>query len=391
MRKLGVVIFGASVFDHHPNLDNPRFLRSAREFQKLFRENVVLADRRPRLLDLFDKPFSPSETIIKITDFVSSNLDTIVVYYCGHGDAPRDREYRVFLRKSQRKRRSGTLLDIPGLILDIERISAQKQIFFVLDACFSGDVIRQMSEFMDAGGIDAIADRALQESLSHSGIAIPAATRGLDPALAKERDETTLFTGAIMSCIYDGIDLLRSQPTLSWNDIRDYVARTTRERLGSEAPVPKIISLDDRHGDITRIPFFYNKAYAPMVEEEPSATIDSKVELLYWLDIKDRKDPCDFGLFLRKFPSGVYVPLARRRIRDLISNETNPEAIEQFEHDYRDIADIASCESRLAALRWRALNQPTTGDSVDYIEKLRAFVERFEGTLEMRGRSVAPS
>ena len=34
------------------------------------------------------------------------------------------------------------------------------------------------------------------------------------------------------------------------------------ERLGGDAPIPKIVSLDDKYADITRVPFFKNLAYA---------------------------------------------------------------------------------------------------------------------------------
>lgn len=127
MRKFGVALLGASVFDYHRALNNARFLQSARAFQKLFREEFVIGRQRPRFLDLFDKDFPAGVVITKVTNFIAGDLDTVVIYYCGHGDVSREKEYRVLLKKSQREIRSGTLLDVRGLILDIQRFSAKKR------------------------------------------------------------------------------------------------------------------------------------------------------------------------------------------------------------------------------------------------------------------------
>jgi hypothetical protein len=157
MAKLGVVIFGASVYDNHRELNNPRFANSAKEFKKLLADSEIFADcKTEKILDLYNEPDSPSDTLIKIADFVDDKkLDNIIIYYCGHGDIPREKnEYRVFLRKSKRDLRHATLLNMIGLIRDVQRIADRRKIYFVLDSCFSGSAIDQTREFMDAGGAD---------------------------------------------------------------------------------------------------------------------------------------------------------------------------------------------------------------------------------------------
>jgi len=304
MPKVGVVIFGASTYDYHSELNNPRFANSAQLFVKTIGDPDIVPDCSVRSLNLYDQPARPSETLEKITDFVSEDFDTVIIYYCGHGDISRAfGEYRVFLRNSRRDRRHGTMLDVIGLIRDVERISAQKTIFFVLDACYSGSVISQ--EFMDAGGAEALIDRSLWETITQRGIAVFAATSGLDVALAKKSDKLSLFTGAFVHCLNNGIACQRDAKMLSWLDVRDEIVRSTRERLGQDAPVPKITSLDEKHGDVTRLPFFLNRAYMP--SEKPAVT----TEELYWRNLPDDAPLTVLHDFLAKFPDGIFAPLAR--------------------------------------------------------------------------------
>ncbi|MFL9826599.1 PAN domain-containing protein [Rhodoplanes sp. SY1] len=378
MDKLGIVVLGASTFEFHPDLDNPRFLYSAREFLKALRGNNVAADRKPEILDLFDRPYAPDETIDRIADFASRPLDGIVVYYCGHGDAPRDKEYRVFLRKSKRERRNATLLSVQGLIHDVERVAIRKQLVFVLDACYSGEVIKQMSEYMDAAGAETLLRRAFADSIAHMGTAIVAAAGGEQPALAKHEDELTLFTGAVVNCLRDGVSDLSGQPTLSWSDVRNFVETTTRARLGSDAPVPQIYSPADHGSGVAGVPFFENKAH-----RTPAAQSSSDKELVYWLDIRDSRDPADIGTFLRKFPTGTYAPLARIKVRELARTQTDPVVLERFMREHPALAEATSCRRHLAALRWAVLRtspaEPTKGSAREtMIDQLREFVLEFQ-------------
>ncbi len=47
------------------------------------------------------------------------------------------------------------------------------------------------------------------------------------------------------------------------------------------------------------------------------STVTQELELVYWKDIKESDDVADLQLFVEKFPSGIYVDLARRRLRKL--------------------------------------------------------------------------
>jgi len=126
MRTLGLVLLGASQYEHHKELNNPRFANSSREFRKLATDAEINLDRTTEVLDLYNKPLLPSDVATRVTDFIAKDFDDFIVYYCGHGDVGRrEGDYRVFLRQSHRNRRHGTLLHIAGLIHDIQGMSSR--------------------------------------------------------------------------------------------------------------------------------------------------------------------------------------------------------------------------------------------------------------------------
>ena len=54
-----------------------------------------------------------------------------------------------------------------------------------------------------------------------------------------------------------------------------------------------------------------------------AALLAQELELLYWKDIGESDDPADYKRFLQKFPAGIYVDLARRKLKLLGSASGN--------------------------------------------------------------------
>jgi Domain of unknown function (DUF4189)/Caspase domain len=365
MRRLGIVIFGASVYDNHDALSNPRFAASANEFLKICTDRKIVAEASPKVLNLFDRTFSAGDITTKIAEFLSHGYDYVIIYYCGHGDVPRRADYRVFLRTSQRKLR-GTLLSVPTLINDLEGILAGKKVFIVLDACFSGEVIQQLGEFMDAGAATSLIEENLFDSLPQTGTAVFAAS--LDVALAKKEDKLTVFTGAIVECLRGGIVQLSHQRTLSWLEVRNHIADTIRARLGPDAPNPKIWSRDDRHGDVTRMPFFTNHAHVPTTIETTLA--DREIEHFFWKRIPENAELSIFDDFLYRFPNGNYASVALAQIKAQIESKTAKE-LDRFLSDYPDSKGRKFARSRLAAIEWERIGHSSN------VAELESFINNY--------------
>jgi hypothetical protein len=242
MRRLGVIILGASKYDHWKSLDNPRFAESAKEFRELLTDEAVIGKREVRVLSLFDEPHPPDKVTIDIINFLSeAEPDDVVLYYCGHGDLTlkERREYFVYLRGTQNIAIPATALKISDLAENLERYLIGKRVFVVLDACFAGS------------GIVAWVNKAIVATAL-------AATEGRDIALARTGDPRTVFTGAIADVLRNGIATRGEAPQLSWRDVFEHVYKVTQEQ---QAPTPRMLQTRGPEGDVSEIPFFINKAY----------------------------------------------------------------------------------------------------------------------------------
>jgi hypothetical protein len=235
-----------------------------------------------------------------------------------------------------------------------------------------------MKEFMDAGGAASMYENPFEDLSRSSGIAVFAATRGSDVALAKKEDSLTLFTGNFVNALKNGIAYRSDQALLSWLDIRDYIVRATYERLGGDAPIPKIVSLDDKYADITRVPFFKNLAYAGPSTSSSRAKLPRKSrkiisqeesEYHFWSRIPDYADAEVYDDFLRKFPSGTYHLVAFALLKAKLEQKNRDELV-QFVTDSPRSRALPFARARLELLHWQQLR-----DSGD-IAPIEAFLAK---------------
>lgn len=366
MRKLGIVVFGASRYDCHSHLDNPRFLASAQQFKKITTDRQIFADCQTETLDLYDQALSLSESLDKIIDFISKDHDDIIVFYCGHGDVGiRDGDYRVFLRSSNRERRH-SLLNIVVLINDVKRLAQRKRVYFILDACYSGAAVSGM-ETMDFGGAEALIDRRLFEAVTDngSGTAVLTASGSFGVALAKQEDELTLFTGAFVRCLGEGLIHRPHASAFSWLDLKDDIIRVTRDRLGPNAPIPRLTSFSESVSDITRVPFFTNRAF-----QTNGGGGEQSTELLYWKSISDESPAYVIEDFLAKFPNGVFAVPARALLIGRI-NRFDEKELDGHLLDHPRSPVKKQIDDRSARLKWSRLQTSAN------IAELEKFLQRF--------------
>lgn len=388
MQRLGIVLFGANTFDNHKELNDRRFAHSAKELRKVLTDQSINRGRETEVLDIYNKPLLPNDAASRIIDFIGGkDCDDFIVYYCGHGSIGlRDGDYRVLLRQSNRIRRHNSLLHIKGLIQDIQGIPEPKRVYFILDACYSGSAISDM-EIMDAGGAETLIDRSLSEAVEGgNGTAVLAASGKLAVAYVKQQDKLTLFTGALVRCLRDGIVHKSNSSTLSWLDIKDEIIRTTRDRLGPDAPIPRLTSFGDEVVDITRVPFFENRAYKPRTAGGDTwVPLDDRTsEHLYWRSITEKSPAYVFEDLLTRYPNGTFAAPARALLARQIDDFDEKKLVEHlFKHPH-SFAKGQAVE-RLITLKWDRLKTGTD------IAELERFVEEFpqsEFCGEARRRSI---
>ncbi|MDB5561755.1 MAG: uncharacterized protein JWN11_1173 [Hyphomicrobiales bacterium] len=273
--KLGIIILGASSFPQFPaarKLDNPSFGRSAAAFRQLFSIPGISLSGTPQVLDLFDSDEDPPHIIRRIRDFLKAapSLSDVLIYYCGHGDFLRDTQktYYLALRATEPDNEAFTALPLRQTRLSLDMQLARKRVFLVLDCCFAGQAV---TEWQSDGVGHVIEEQVFQVFPRRGTALIAASAKGL-PALAPGAEPLTMFTGALLQTISEGLSGLG--PQLSFRDV--FTATRTRiiDTYGASAAIPAIHAPHQPDGDISFDPFFANRAFVARAIEPTPAEIE---------------------------------------------------------------------------------------------------------------------
>jgi hypothetical protein len=264
-RTLGVIILGASVYPRFPSarhLDNDSFARSAAAFVNLFQDEKAIVFPRPVILDLFDSDDDPSSLVERIRQFIRNEqkLTDVLFYYCGHGEFLPDRRYYLTLKRTTPENEAFTGLPLRQMGITLEAPLASKRVFIVLDCCFAG---RAAKELMTTA-LGNLIEKDVLRPFPRRGRALIAASAAGEPAIAPEGEPLTMFTGALVDVVSNGI--AGEKRELSLRDIVDSVRIRINERHGSAGVAPQIHAPWQIEGDITELPFFVNRAFVPPPE-----------------------------------------------------------------------------------------------------------------------------
>jgi hypothetical protein len=259
-RKLGVVILGASTYPQFPStrkLDNETFARSAAAFRNMIADEVATVFGKPAILDLFDVDDDSASVLRRIKAFLKSELTLtdVILYYCGHGDFLRNRTYYLTLKATEFGNEAFTVLPLWQLKLALEEQLLRKRVFLVFDCCFSGQAAK---EWMSAG-IGQVIEEQVFQSFPKRGTALIAASASGGPAIAPEGESFTIFTGALINIVSNGV--AGEKRELSFRDILDAVRARISDIYGSSGVAPEIHAPQQDEGDITFTPFFVNRSF----------------------------------------------------------------------------------------------------------------------------------
>lgn len=260
--KLGVIILGASAFPHYPaarRLDNQSFARSARAFRALVEAPGAMLLGAPAVLDLFDAEDDPAQLVRRMRAFLKEPgaFTDVVIYYCGHGDflADAHKSYILTLRSTEPDNEAFTALPLRQMRLSLDSQLAMKRVFLILDCCFAG---RAATEWQADGIGHVIEDQVFQAFPKRGTALIAASAKGM-PAVAPEGEPTTMFTGALVDVVKDGLKGAKQQ--ISFREVFEAVKARIVDRYGARAAAPVIHAPHQPDGDISFDPFFINRGY----------------------------------------------------------------------------------------------------------------------------------
>jgi hypothetical protein len=251
----GLVILGASEFRSDRFHSNPSFLRSKEAFK-----GAVIASGIPsdRVLDLFNTKVLAGPLADRIDAFMRLHqpITDVIIYYCGHGDFTDGNDFYLALAETRKGREATEGLNLRHLRTDLGKWLTPRRVYLVLDCCHAAAALTQ-NQWMSGPLTDAIAEQIF-ESFPKNGTALLAAAPASAPAKAFSDEELTVFTGALVRVLRDGID--DGEPRLGFRRIFEKAEKIIKDERAGTAPLPELYPRTPDHADITETPIFLNSA-----------------------------------------------------------------------------------------------------------------------------------
>lgn len=191
-KRSSAVIIGASRFSHLEDIPSVR--NNVRTLGWLLTENGFSGFRRERLSILLDPP--DVQTVYRrLRDAANSTDDTLLIYFAGHGRiGGTQNDLYLCVSKTDPDELWCSAFPYEELRRVVRESPARKRLI-ILDCCFSGRAINDMS------GLGAIHDQTII-----SGTYVLTATSANNVALAPDGETYTSFTDALLRVLYHGID-----------------------------------------------------------------------------------------------------------------------------------------------------------------------------------------
>ncbi|SHI00498.1 caspase family protein [Streptomyces sp. 3214.6] len=186
-----VVLIGVDEYQHFPPL--PAVRNNLTELARLFRSPLGgnLPDKHCTTVL---NPTDVASALDPVHRAASEALDTLVVYFAGHGMPLPDGSLRLAVSNSERGRRQYGAVAFGDLRAEVLDSTAVNKVV-ILDCCYSGAALEG---FM--GRTDGIADETIIE-----GTYVMTASAATQAAMAPPDAPLTAFTGELVKAITDGI------------------------------------------------------------------------------------------------------------------------------------------------------------------------------------------
>ncbi len=257
------VVLGAGAYPLKPAWSNPVLGASARAVRDYLLSPDGFAMPAAHVLDLFDASGGPQEQLSRITAFLRAapaGARDLILYYVGHGCFDQD-DYCLGIRATERGQEFISTIESRKLARIIREGFARKRVYVVLDSCFAASAA---SDWM--GDEIDLAVKKMSQPLPKQGTAFLAAASKYDVTRAPRAHQFTVFTGAVLGALADGVD--RSQPGISLVELYDEVWERLQRGVSDEDGRPELHVPSRRDGDVSRLALFPNPAYRRGVEAE---------------------------------------------------------------------------------------------------------------------------
>lgn len=268
------IILGVSECPRAPNLQPlPQCRNSAEDFEHYLRTNLNLSSFR--VLNLFDVAAPASEQLEQIEDFLARHVSAerrpkdLILYYSGHGGfTGNDQAYFLAVQKTRQGSEGATSIRYIDLASTIKRRANKLRKYLILDCCFAAAAaVRTQSD------IGQLQVSRVKEELPQSGMALLCSSAAKLVSIAPAGERNTMFSGALLECLKQGID--GAGQTLSLEEVGNRARDLISEKFPEDSVRPELHVPEQPLGDPAKVPLFPNPRWVEKKnEQDPSRPVN---------------------------------------------------------------------------------------------------------------------
>ena len=203
----------------------------------------------------------------------SENKPTdFILYYTGHGGfTGNDQAYFLAVQKTRDGSEGATSIRYIDLASTIKRQAGKLRKFLILDCCFAAAAaVRSQSD------IGQLQVRRVEEELPQSGTAFLCSSSAKLVSIAPPGERNTMFSGALLGCLRDGI--AGAGKTLSLEDVGNRARELIVEKYPGDLVRPELHVPEQALGDPAKVPLFPNPHWIDTIADTaPKKIVDGSV------------------------------------------------------------------------------------------------------------------
>lgn len=251
-----VLILGVSECPKAPAFQPlPQSANSAAAFQRYLTERLNLPGSQ--ILNLFGSTKHASEQLEQINDWLErivakGKATDFFLYYTGHGGFSRsDQSYFLAVQQTSQWNEGATSIRYADLAHCLKQHATRARRYVILDCCYAAAAVPKHQSDLNQMVIRKVADE-----MPSSGTALLCSSSSKLVSIAPEGKEFTMFSGALLKALNDGIP--RGPRSLSLVNIAEQAQNIILEEFDADVVRPELHIPDQQKGNPAAIPLFPN-------------------------------------------------------------------------------------------------------------------------------------
>ncbi len=234
--------------------------------------------------------------------------DSVLIYFAGHGDLDRTFDGGWWIPADAMGGNPATYLDNVQ-VQKVTRSTKARHVLLISDSCYSGTL------FGEARSMPPVTDDKYYLSLYNEKSRWGLTSGNKTPVSDKGSGGHSVFAYQLIK------ELERSdKPFISIQEIYTRIAPVIANNSEQTPRCSPILNAGDQGGQFV---FMASVKKEEVITKEPPPTIPKvqkngiDKEMLFWQSIQDSDDPALFEEYLKAFRNGIFVPIAKSKIKAL--------------------------------------------------------------------------